>query len=367
MVLLSREARWIEFSSDLEKCGWLLDKEFSLILNLPGFVMKNTKELKKVLKEQKYNYKKIEKIISFLEKRKEKKINNFFEFLKQTEGITKEKGLLKIKKIDLMLKEAKRFSLAWNRKFASLAVALNLDNKALIYQLADELIIFNPLQLLWEENNRSIEAITPENIKLVQKILVKFKEFDDEGVRTRMLADKVFSMLGEKFRDYKREFSADWSLQEVREFSKHNRWGSKYFTFWFSKLFNRASDIEVRDFINKRIGQDLIQKAKDDQLWIFSLYLPNKDELREQIYKRFESLWRSNIPYKQHMVILALSNESFKRGLIEKVQEFKRPLFQTKRTFYKSCLERGTSVNFCLYNLVLLGDKDDHNLWWLRL
>lgn len=162
-------------------------------------------------------------------------------------------------------------------------------------------------------------------------------------------------------------YGSEWSLTELRKIIGTYRLGRSFPDFWYMEMLNRTSDAEIFNFMDKSLSSRGIQQLPYESMWIFSYYLPTDDTRRKLIADKLLRMWRSKNDYHRYIVVNMLSNEAIKRLLIEKEHSFKRALFQIERDFFHKTLQSGTAVDFSLYHLIRLGDKDDRSLWWMVL
>ena len=329
------------------------------ILSTPGFGIKEKVRLRSIYKIKKKNrtrfsfWKELKTVIDFKLEGKEDKFetrSRNFQFLRE-----QKKKLGKIKN-------------PLFKNLFELSLAVQTNNTSWMIALSNKIIKSGPLELALTWNNQDEKVSKEEQIQLLKSLVTKLKGKVGDLLVVKILVDRLVQ-LGQsvEYKTLLNDFDADWSLTDLREITSSLGVAQEYFDFWYAKFVNRTSENEINQFLKRVLNIETINKAQASQLWIFQHYLPKDQKLRENITKRFEKMWASNYFYHRYIVLRSISLEPWKRLLIKKNSEFNRALFQLERDFFHEVLETGVAVDYALFQLYRLGDKDDQNLWWYVL
>lgn len=249
----------------------------------------------------------------------------------------------------------------------SFLIAIEAKNQPWAYRLKRQLSKSSPYWNLI----RGIQFTEDEEVLVRDFILFALNEYqevfeDEEGLK--ILAEKI-TQTGhtQEFRTVRSRMGADWSLAELRERFKNPLLKSEYFDFWYMIMMNRTSDAELRQKFRQAITKRSLLQSRAGQLWVFEYFFPGEDSLRQIILAKLLKAWRSGNQIDRYSVLRTLELPKVKQALAAMNPTFKRASFQIKREFFNELLHSGYSTENALYELYLLGDKNEENLWWLML
>lgn len=268
-------------------------------------------------------------------------------------------------KRQIQLAAVKSLTHVFFKNLFSLHLAINAKNQPWSIKLKRELSKFSPYWNLI----RGFSFSTEELLKIRDYLLLVMNDYqetfeDQEGIK--ILAEK-FTQMGhtQEFRTIRSRSGADWSLSQLRERFKNPLLKSEFFDFWYMVMMNRTSDAELRQKFRQAIHKRSLQQARPGQLWVFQYFFPPDDELRKIILDKLLSFWRSPVQINRYTVLRTLEFNKVKQAMSARDAYFKKANFQIKREFFTELLNSGYSTENALYELFLLGDKNEENLWWL--
>lgn len=287
-------------------------------------------------------------------------------FKKSLKTFEMEKGIdkeTKIRKIAESLKSSK--SIFW-KNFIELNLAVESGNSAWVRRVFKSFINVGPEVILFDEENSLIKANSEwkdDFLKMFKRLEKYFEE--DEDKFDMFISQINFLFSGQYFNEVKNQFSVNFSLTDLREISKKTYSSQFYYPWIFNRLYPRTSDIEALNFLEKTFKNIDINELRYDQYWVLYYYFPKGDEIRGKIINDLIKMWNSQSFYYKYLVIRAMEDQVIKENLSKKSQVFKKPLFKIKREFYQSLLLSGKSTQLAIYNLILLGDLNLDNLFWM--
>lgn len=372
MLINKQTDKFKEWEKYINKCFHKLDKNFLAMLNISKDVLESEQELNKFLKAQGLNWterKEILKIYKFSQKRK-KQNNLILNALNNLEkDIPKDNEAKAHRAVQRIYSDSKRIKSLLFKNLMGIQSAVVVKNKIWAMSLAKELINMGPHRLFFELQDLNLTDEKKKSIeKKILSILKNTQELLGDSLLGKMLParlERVEDRFGEKV--FIAELSAEWSLTEIRAILPSRTFGKRFSGFWFWELLNRTSDAEVNAFLDKSLTIRELKKMPLESFWIFRHFVPADDVRREVIFKKLMKINKRSDPYLQYLLVSLLENNIIKRGMIKRNQKFNRALFKIERDLYRELLSKGEAINFALYNLILLGDKDDRNLWWLAL
>jgi hypothetical protein len=254
------------------------------------------------------------------------------------------------------------------RRALSLFLSMNSNNKTWVRKNLKELLGTGPYRSIFGQQFNVSEKLKNEWHEVFEKSVERMRELLGEELTPLIFVDRIaFWHQDKKSSEWVSQFGADWSLTELREILKNPRVGHEHIDYWYFKLVNRTSDFEVKSILAKVLSAELIGHFKDEQLWLFQHFFPRSDDLREIIIGRLVKMWNGGDVYQRFIVLQCMKNSVVRNELGKKSKELARAYFQVEREYYREVLNAGKIVDFSLYNLVRLGDREEKNLWWLVL
>ncbi|MCO4792122.1 MAG: hypothetical protein KC493_00305 [Bacteriovoracaceae bacterium] len=358
-----------------DKCSFRISGELGALIEYNDLKKKNL-EIKDYLKPYKIKKKKVNKI-----KRMEKLSSHEFSE-KSFSGI-----FIKIMNEDFKLKAHERLDLlnSYLEKvkksenvyavLTRLMIALEWGNISWAKREIKNLIHLDPIRYIYSIQRIRVPKSAPEKSEEIQPLIDSLKKIVNKAYAEKLLQKEVrimvanFSLFidGKEIRTLVDKTEANWSLLELRSLSVEGRRGREYFEFWYSALRGRTTSNEIRNYFKRSLNTNVIREMSDHALWVFSEYLPNDLEERKEIIKRAVELGNRSDPYENLTALRLITYEPLKKEIVKKVGWMKGARFNVKRKLFRKSLETGRAISFNIYNLLLLGDKDEELLWWLVL
>lgn len=265
------------------------------------------------------------------------------------------------------LTKVKRIKHPYYRDLLNFVLAIKAKNRPWAVSLKRKIIKSSPywnmvrgLKLSGEEQNKIRDFILFS--------MELYKTFNDDYEGLKMLAEKV-TQTGHTndFKTIRSRIGADWSLTDLRGQFKNPLLKTEYFDFWYMMMMNRTSDAELREKFRQALSLRSLKKAQEGQLWVFEFFFPPQKKYREVILNKLTAMWSSRDLSNRYTVLRCLDSSKIKTSLSQRNEAFKRASFQLKRELFSDILSTGFSTEGALYELFLLGDKNEENLWWLML
>ena len=345
-----------------QKCSGHFPKMFEAMLDLSDKHKKNKSELKDFLSQRGLPVEDV--LLRFDQKRLLQKEFVFENFLVAMRELPKEMSAHDYVKSAKLLGPLENSPEMFWGLWTEIALALRAKNDAWVRNKIKSLLLRGPLQLIFETPSLYNELFRQQVIELVLQL-------------GRSLADKklltlLIWYLGEFFDEAElkpviSEFGIKSSLSEIRLLSRMELYGKEYLWPWFLILFSRAGNIEVMDSLKKVSSPERWSQKAGFPRELLLYYFPTDENERQIVFKQLQQLARSSRPYDQYVILTLLENKTIKDGLQKIDKRFGRAPFQLKREFFRKTLARGIAIEFCIYNLALLGDREVDSLWWLVL
>lgn len=302
---------------------------------------------------------------SFSQKKQVRKMKK--EFLLMIEEWQKEGALATSEERQKWLPRVNRLKHPFYKSILTFVIAIKAKNTPWAVSLKREIIKSSPY---WNMV-RGIELKEEEELKVRDFFLFSmelYKEFHEDSEGLKMLAEKL-TQTGHtnEFKTIRSRIGADWSLTDLRAQFKNPLLKTEYFDFWYMMMMNRTSDAELREKFRQALNLRSLRKAQEGQLWVFEFFFPPQKSLREVILDKLGSMWMSRDLQSRYTVLRCMDSPKIKTSLSKRKDAFKRASFQLKRELYMDILSTGLATEGSLYELYLLGDKSEENLWWLML
>lgn len=261
------------------------------------------------------------------------------------------------------IKSMANFEQGFFKNLIEALIYSKINNHAKAKTKISQILKIDLMELVFELNFSSQNQYkeTYKNILIaVEMLSPKFKEDTEFKLLLNYLS------LVEKNADIQKlinDFDANWSLNEVRNLSKSYRYGRNYLGFWFKVLNKRSFRIEVNEYLKKMLDEDSVKRHGDDILWIFKHFLPPDDKIRDGIYEGIYQKSKEKMIYSRFLILDLMEQNTIRKNLSKKIPLLKRPIFNLKRTFYLDLLGRGIAIDFSLYQLYLLGERNQEIFW----
>jgi len=249
-----------------------------------------------------------------------------------------------------------------------LFIALEWGNHSWAKREIKNLIHLNPLRYIYSIQLRGDEKKINQ-LKISLNNLVK-KAFEVEKIKQEvrlLVANFSLFMEGDDIKQLVDDLEANWSLADLRRLSREGRRGREYFEFWYSSLKGRTTQNEILSYFQRSLNPDVIREMSPHSLWVFSEYLPNDKNERAEIIERGIKLGKTDDTYFRFVVFGLTTQEPLKKAISPKISWMKGATFNIKRSLHSNSLNNGEAINYSIYNLLKMGDKNEEFLWWLAL
>lgn len=351
-------------SDNLSKCINVLPPEFKLMINFP--YEGSVEDASEYLAQNKVSTKETLRILSIWRIKKQiiEEKKNIFEII---ELFKNDEHLASPQKRQKVLAKISAIKTDFWRNFFEFSLASRAKNMPWAQRLKLDLMKYSPYWTLI----KGVQYSQTEERELEKFFIQEINNFSslvDSGEQIKILAHRLNQMgLGDSFENLSDEFDSDWSLTDLRERVKNPLLRTEFFDFWYLVLMNRTSEAELKEKMRGMITIKTLYGMEDGQLWPFEYTFSGVEKKREIIIKRLNKMWNSKEPIDQYTVLRVSQNPVVKKLLSEINSNFQRANFQIKREFFKDVLYSGYSTDVAMYELILLGDKDNNHLWWVFL
>ncbi len=204
--------------------------------------------------------------------------------------------------------------------------------------------------------------------KILRRIIeiIKFLEEDFKPeIKIEML--KIVISRFFEFSEQKQmlqELQLKKSLQELREIIKSPNFSLRFPTVWFPVLYQRSSFNEAIEYLEKSLSFIELDKNLGKFLWLFQIYFPRDEKVRELILNSILNLQKSSDITQKDLYFRLMENETIRNIMLKSKKESKKPIFLEKRIFYRSLIDSGRFINYSLYQLLKLGDEQESYFIW---
>lgn len=251
------------------------------------------------------------------------------------------------------------------KNFGLLLLSKESNNKASLKRLMEEVIH-------WEARVIPFYGIdiplSEETWSSVDQLLIDATESINDRVLLRAFGSRVFQFVEPtKLPKFSEKIDTKWSLNELRVLAASAWYAPLFPAFWYSQLSGRVASSEMGALIDSLLTRLPANKWNDHDLWVFSEWLPAKDEYRKGIIKAIANISQTSNPYLKELLVRLSENAVLRRELEKEKIISNKALFKLKRDYYSSLLQRGAQVDYALYQLTMLGDEDPDYLWWYAL
>jgi hypothetical protein len=356
----------------IEKCSFEFNKKMSAMLELKSKKIKSKSELMKFLGPYKFSDGTKRIIISTFEKKRsrrkdEKELSRFIEISKGL-NLTKE-----IKEKYFAIEKYKEQGVVKNNFFANLInlrYALTIKNFSWAKSILIDLVYYNKLRFIndvqdhYFENEKQVNEFKEEFLKTIELAYnsLQYKEL------IQILVNKYVEIFGtEDLNAISENVSANWSLVEIREKASSITFGRQFPDFWYNQLLERTTKFELDAFLIKNMKKRNVHLIPLHSYGVFFNYIPKDEGTRELIIDKILEFSKKGTCYSEDLVLYLLQSDVIKRKISLKNKKYSSAYFNLKREHHRKCLKQGIGIKFQLYNLLLLGDKDENLLWWLVL
>lgn len=233
-------------------------------------------------------------------------------------------------------------------------IYLSVTNWGAARRMIVELINLDPKRVIFE-----LDYIKDEK-KIIEDLLFLINSFKD-SIKEKMTFKLLLNYLGlfdynDQFLDLKKDMDANWSLADIRITSQDSSLGKKYIGLWFYLLKEKSFMLEVEKFLLKNLKEKTIF---NDSLWLFLYYFPAEGPYRDLIFKKVADKMKFNSLYDEYLLFELMESRSPIRNYVVKLNtNLARPLFNIKRDFYRKQLKQNQLIEFSLYNLYMLGERN---------
>ncbi|MFZ8932655.1 MAG: hypothetical protein ACO20H_06415 [Bacteriovoracaceae bacterium] len=307
---------------------------------------------------QDYLLVKEKKAISGLFKEKKKSRNATLLTFHELVKTFKEKPVKKFKIRKEILQKIKTMPNGLLRSLAEGFLALKLSNKAWAHKEISKIINTNFTKVIFEiDLNSEKEAkLLLEDITFLVNEIIKYKENKDIG--NLLLHYMALLSDGENFKNKINEKDVNWSLQEMRVLAKDYTYGIKNLGFWFYMIGKRAFKQEALTYFTDFFNESFFKYKLSRYAWLLQYGRPLDPEFRAKFYRSVVADHMNSGIYSQYLLIRLLEIEEIKSELVKKDPYYKKPPFSLKRNFFRKLVKSGKYLDFAIYELYLLGDRD---------
>lgn len=249
-----------------------------------------------------------------------------------------------------------------------LYISLSWGNHSWAKREIKNLIHLTPIRYIYSIQLKGDEKKINQLKIALNTVIKKAYEVEEIKQEVRLLVSNFsLFMEGDDVKQLVSDLEANWSLADLRRLSRGGRRGREYFDFWYSSLKGRTTKNEILSYFQRSLNPDIIKEMSPHALWVFSEYLPNDKDERSEIINRGIKLGKSTDPYTRFIVFNLSSQEPLKMALAPEISWMKGATFNVKRMLHSDSLDRGQAINYSIYNLLKMGDKNEEFLWWLAL
>lgn len=356
------------------KCQIQKDKVFKQMIQLLGKDYKDRNELGGYLEKAGVAKDRINKLLSIYDVKQKRVIANATvhgAFSKAMDLISKKSDGAGVYKVSERLLRTTRYQKSnLISKIVRILVALKSGNDSWAKKLIREVL----------------DSDLEENIFYLQR----YYFFSDEHYRTfrdkllkgldiigeKLLGERLFKFFisyldyafeDRELSDLRERVGANWSLQEIRLMMNSVNYGWNYPKMWSFVMNRRFSDQEFLKFLNQRLTPAEINKRGKSLASLYRFFVPKDKKRRNSVVKEIGKLTDSRNNYDIYLLLKLLENNNIKRPLYSAYPALKSRNMEYQKKFFTKLLNQGVAVEFCIYNLIKLGVKDEDMLWWLIL
>ncbi len=152
------------------------------------------------------------------------------------------------------------------------------------------------------------------------------------------------------------DYYKDFSLQDIRNFSRSYKKGARFPVLWRGDLATRSANKDILKFMEQVWEYNFEIGEFYDVLWTLEFHTPAKAKIREKMIQEVSLLSKSNEPRDKVLFVKILGNEDI-YNFLKRRDIVKRPLFLLKRTIYKEIYEHPDYKSYGAFNLFIQGDK----------
>lgn len=331
-----------------------------------NYVNQTPKQWKESLQAAKFNKNYVDQLITIIDKRESQrlkitKLRTIIEkILNFTPSGNKGKDLLTLQSFK---RDLERLPKGIIKLFGELLLAKEVENKAVMKKVMERMIH-------WEFRAIPFYGIdlplSEQTWSSIDKLLVEASTVLGDPILIRAFATRVFQFIEPtKLPQFNSKADTNWTLNELRKLAESPWYSIRYPAFIFNQLNGRVSQAEIASVVEALAKRLTPEKWNINDLWIFSDWLPNNDELRSKVVAAVKNISKKDELYLRELLIrlsenVVLRKELEKNGVIES-----KALFKLKRDFYLRLLNDGAQVEYALYQLIAIGDEDRDYLWWL--
>ncbi|MCK5073692.1 MAG: hypothetical protein KAQ98_09720 [Bacteriovoracaceae bacterium] len=358
----------------LEKdCSSVVDGNFLAMVNYDTKKIKTTNDLNNHLIHHRVAKKRRKKIVSLFRKKKKamrrREIIDVFNRLVEAEVAFMATGKRKDGRFDA-LAEIEKFKGNLVADMSEMMVAVKSKNTAWAKRNIRKILHYSPEKFIFDVENLFFKGRKDRERYLgnVVSFLWILEKHISDSMLFKLLVNYI-SLLHDVKRvyDLKMRIDAYWTLEDILGSSRSFNFGRKYTGLWLALLLNQNSSM-VPSYVKSKSSLNLINEIDFRQLWIYSYYPQENPKWRSAIIKRIRGeLVGSVSSYERQMLYKYLEDQWYKKEISKFDKKLKKPISRIEYEFYRGLLGRGIAIEYSIYNLLLLGDKNENYFWWMIL
>lgn len=296
-------------------------------------------------------------ILSFFKNNKENRNSTVSEFDNIIESI-REKPPEKFRDKKRILEKVEKMPKGILRSMVEGYLALKWNNKPWAHKEISKVVNTNFLKLAFEIDLRSEKEAKRllKNITFLVNEILKVEE--DKKITQLFLHYIEVQSESSLYKEIIEKKGLNWSLQQMRNLAKDYTTGIKNLGFWFYMLGKRAFKQEALTYLNDYFNDSYFKTNLSDYAWLLQYNRPSGPEFRAKLYKSVVDHHFKGGPYSQYLLIRLLEVQEIKDELIKRNRAYQRPTFIQKRNYFRNLIKRDKYLDFAIYQLYLLGDRD---------
>ncbi len=255
------------------------------------------------------------------------------------------------------------------REIVEIVLALKSGNIFWAQRVIEKILVSDYHQLIFM---RKITVSNPEQrmkeLKRNDGLMIKMFKLVEKYIEDKNLvrAFRLFFEYGMNSKELPRFFgyiSQSDSLSSIRTLIK-GRWGKRFPGLWFKVLMGKNHPAEAQAFLRVALAFPAIKHLDQGEMWLLAYHIPPSDSARKELRYKLEKLNKDNSAYAKYILLELMEQQPIIKKIMEEVDyEFRQPIYNLKRAFYRRLIQQRIASHFSLYQLIQLGDQDPWLLW----
>ncbi len=202
--------------------------------------------------------------------------------------------------------------------------------------------------------------------KQTRLIIDVIKKFENELSKPIILENLIFYLYSNSQGYFKKKLADSFSIKDssqyIRKGYKSIRYGRPYPFVWGPSVFEKSSQVEYDQFLEKSLVGEKLGEHKMEHLLFFRALDGIKEKYKSSVLREFKKLGKVSDSYSTEVFFRVVDDESFFKFVNAHSKVKIGLVANRKRKFYRKQVEQMVNLPYAVYNLIQLGDVNWEDL-----